>query len=63
MQIQRMGRSGQIYRYDIAGDTPTAEEIADFNSIVENNYGDSLEVALAPEQQKTDPDDVGFLKQ
>ena len=62
MQIQRMGRSGQIYRYDIAGDTPTAEEIADFNSIVENNYGDSLEVALAPEQQKTDPDDVGFFE-
>jgi len=62
MEIQRMGRSGQIYRYDIAGDTPTAEEIADFNSIVENNYGDSLEAALVPEQPKTDPDDVGLFE-
>ena len=62
MQIQRMGRSGQIYRYDIAGETPTAEEIADFNSIVENTYGDSLEAALAPEQPKTDPDDVGLFE-
>ena len=50
MQIQRMGRSGQIYSYDIAGDAPTEQELQDFSNIVETKFNDSFNLGPAPEE-------------
>ena len=50
MQIQRMGRSGQIYSYDIAGDAPTEQELQDFSNIVEAKFNDSFNLGPAPEE-------------
>ena len=50
MQIERMGRSGQIYRYNIAGDTPTEQELQDFSNIVETNFNDSFNLGPTSEE-------------
>ena len=53
-QILRLGKSGQLYQAQIAGDSPTATEIEKFKNLVAQQ-GDELQISEAEIENITNP--------
>ena len=58
-QILRLGKSGQLYQAQIAGDSPTATEIEKFKNLVAQQ-GDELQISEAEIENITNPPGTAF---
>ncbi len=58
-QILRLGKSGQVYQAQIAGNTPTAQELEKFKNLVAQR-GDILQISEQEIEEVTNPPGTAF---